>query len=68
MLITIVLIVMDVLWALTMRNVWANTSASKVKSQWAIFDHLRSITLFFSYINIVIKAYIVATLVKLTRK
>ena len=67
MLITIVLIVMDVLWALTMRNVWANTSASKVKSQWAIFDHLRSITLIFSYINIVIKAVIISKLVMLTK-
>ena len=49
-----VLIVMDILWCLTMRNVWAS-KPFKNSTSWAIFDYLKTFTLICSYINIGIK-------------
>ena len=54
LLITVVLIVMDILWVITMRNVW-NSKPWDNHTRWAVFDYLRTITLLASYINIIIK-------------
>ena len=52
-----VLIVMDILWCLTMRNVWAS-KPFKNGTSWAIFDYLKSFTLICSYVNIGVKVSI----------
>ena len=62
--ITILLIVMDILWVMTMRQVWASKPSNN-KTTWTVFNHLRTFTLVFSYINILIKGAIVVTLIKL---
>ena len=54
LLITVTLIVMDVLWAITMRNVW-NSKPWDNHTRWAVFDYLRTITLIASYVSIIIK-------------
>ena len=54
MLINFVLIILDVLWCLTMRNVWASKTWNN-HTTFAVFDYLRQITLFFSYVNVIIK-------------
>lgn len=52
--ITALTIIMDILWCLTMSNVWAG-KPSKNASAWAGFDHIRSFTLFLSYLNVMLK-------------
>ena len=54
LLITVVLIVMDILWVITMRNVW-NSKPWDNHTRWAVFDYLRTVTLLASYINIIVK-------------
>ena len=54
MLITVTLIVMDILWVITMRNVW-NSKPWDNHTRWAVFDYLRTVTLLASYISIIIK-------------
>ena len=53
-LITVILIVMDVLWCITMRNVWASQPWNN-HTRWAVLDYLRTLTLIFSYVNIAVK-------------
>ena len=58
---------MDVLWCMTMRNVWASKPFKNASSVgW--FDYLRTITLYTSWVNVGIKAIIVFWLVFITRQ
>jgi len=61
------LIIMDILWCLTMRSVWANKPL-KNEAAWKAFDNIRSFTLFLSSVNIVLKAVAVVFLVFLKSK
>ena len=54
LLLNALLIVMDILWIITMKSVWAGKPA-KNATAWAAFDNIRSLTLFFSFVNIVLK-------------
>lgn len=47
-------IVIDILWCLTMQNVWAG-KPPRNQAAWAGFDSIRSFTLFLSYLNVVLK-------------
>ena len=63
----VVLIVMDVLWVLTMRQVWAN-KLSNNHTNIAMFDYVRPFTLFFSVLNIVLKVALIIMLFKQSKK
>ena len=52
--ISVLTIVMDILWCLTMARVW-DGKPPKNAASWAGFDHARSITLYMSYLNIILK-------------
>ena len=47
-------IVMDILWILTMRSVWS-TKPTKNATSWAAFDNVRGLTIFLSFVNVIIK-------------
>ena len=47
-------IVLDILWILTMRSIWAG-KPSKNATSWKAFDFIRSFTLFLSFVNIILK-------------
>ena len=65
--VTVALIIMDVLWCMTMRNIWASKPFKNASSVgW--FDYLRTITLFTSWINVAVKGIIVFWLVFITRQ
>ena len=65
--VTVSLIIMDVLWCMTMRNVWASNPFKNASSVgW--FDYLRTITLYTSWVNVGIKVIIVFWLVFITRQ
>ena len=53
-LITVILIVMDVLWAMTMRNVWASKPWNN-HTRWVVFDYMRDFVLILSYLNVGVK-------------
>ena len=59
-------VVMDVLWILTMRSVWAGKPL-KNATAWKAFDNVRSVTLFLSLINIVLKAVACIFLIPIMR-
>ena len=67
MFVTVALIVMDIFWVMTMRQVWSKKPSNN-KTTWAMFDYLRTFTLILSWINIFVKAWIVASLTMLMRK
>ena len=48
-------IVMDLLWIFVMRQVWAGKPLKNANS-WKAFDNIRSLTLFLSFVNIVLKS------------
>ena len=48
-------IAMDVLWILVMRSVWDGKPAKNANA-WKAFENIRTITLFLSAVNIVLKA------------
>jgi len=48
-------IVMDILWCSTMSSVWSGQPA-KNPQNWAAFARIRSLTLFLSSVNIILKA------------
>ena len=62
--ITILLIIMDFIWCFTMRSVWANKPINN-KTNWPVFDYLRTFTLILSFVNIGVKGVIVMFLIKL---
>jgi hypothetical protein len=45
---------MDILWVLVMKSVWAGKPAKNVQD-WKFFDNIRGVTMFLSYVNILIK-------------
>ena len=47
-------IVMDILWIVTMRNVWASKPL-KNASSWGAFDNIRGLTILLSVVNIALK-------------
>ena len=65
--VTIALIIMDVLWCMTMRNVWAS-KPFKNSSSVGWFDYLRTLTLFTSWVNVAVKVIIVFWLGFITRQ
>lgn len=65
--VTVSLVIMDVLWCLTMRNVWA-TKPFKNASKVGWFDYLRTVTLLTSWVNVGIKVVIIFWLVFITRQ
>ena len=59
-------IIMDLLWIFTMRSVWANKPAKNANS-WKAFDNIRGLTLFLSFVNVVLKAIACIFLVNILR-
>ena len=57
-------IVMDILWILTMRSVWSSKPIKNANS-WAAFDNIRSLTLFLSFVNVVLKVLAVLFLFRI---
>ena len=47
-------IAMDVLWVFVMRSVW-DGKPMKNANAWKAFDNIRSIVMFLSFVNIVLK-------------
>lgn len=45
---------MDILWVIVMKSVWAGTPA-KNAADWKFFDNIRGVTMFLSYVNILLK-------------
>mmetsp|Transcript_90107 Transcript_90107/g.124391 ORF Transcript_90107/g.124391 Transcript_90107/m.124391 type:complete len:127 (+) Transcript_90107:12-392(+) len=54
LLINVLLIVMDILWCYTMSSVWSS-KPSKNQAAWKGFDNIRSITMWLSIVNIILK-------------
>ena len=54
-------IILDILWILTMRSVWAGKPA-KNANQWKAFSNIRGIVIFLSFVNVVIKGAAVSLL------
>ncbi len=67
MFVTVALIIMDIFWCLTMRQVWSKKPSNN-KTTWTMFNYLRSFTLILSWVNIFVKAWIVGALTMLLRK
>ena len=63
---SVLTIVMDVLWILVMRDVWAGKPLKNANA-WKAFENIRSITLFLSFVNIVLKAIAVMFLIPIMR-
>lgn len=49
------LIIFDILWCLTMSSVWSGKPAAHEKV-WHQFDNIRSVTMFLSVVNILLRA------------
>ena len=60
-----VLVVMDIVWCLAMRSAWSSKPWTN-HTTWAVFDYLRSLTLFFSFVNIINKVVILVKLKELS--
>ena len=54
-------IILDILWILTMRSVWAGKPA-KNANQWKAFSNIRGIVIFLSFVNVSIKGAAVSLL------
>ena len=65
-LLTVMTIVMDILWIFVMRSVW-DGKPLKNANAWKAFDNIRSITLFLSFINLVLKAISIVFLIPIMR-
>ena len=59
-------IAMDVLWILVMRSVW-DGKPLKNANAWKAFENIRTITMFLSSVNIVLKAIAVFFLFPIMR-
>ena len=66
MLLTIMTIVMDILWVLVMREVWAGKPLKNANA-WKAFDNIRSVTMFLSFVNIGLKAIAIFFLIPIMR-
>ncbi len=55
-------IFMDIMWCLTMNSVWGNKPA-KNGQHWSVFNNIRTVTIVFSWINVLIKGAATALLV-----
>ena len=64
MMLNVMTIVMDILWILTMRSVWS-TKPIKNANSWAAFDNIRGLTLFLSFVNVVLKVLAVMFLLRI---
>ena len=63
---TVMTIVMDFLWVFVMREVWSG-KPMKNANAWKAFENIRSITMFLSFINMVLKAIAVFFLIPIMR-
>ena len=54
LLLTAMTVIMDVLWIFVMRDVWSGKPMKNANS-WKAFENIRSITLFLSFVNLVLK-------------
>ena len=63
---TVLTIIMDVLWIMVMREVWAGKPLKNANA-WKAFENIRSVTLFLSFVNIVLKALAVIALIPIMR-
>ena len=63
---SVMTIVMDVLWIMVMREVWSGKPLKNANA-WKAFENIRSITLFLSFVNIVLKAVALVFLIPIMR-
>ena len=63
---TVMTIVMDVLWIFVMRSVW-DGKPLKNANAWKAFENIRSITLFLSFVNMVLKGVALVFLIPIMR-
>ena len=63
---TVMTIVMDILWIFVMRSVW-DGKPLKNANAWKAFENIRSITLFLSFVNCVLKSVAIFFLVPIMR-
>ena len=59
-------IVMDILWIFVMRDVWSGKPLKNANA-WKAFDNIRSVTLFLSFVNVVLKIIAVVFLIPIMR-
>ena len=59
-------IVMDILWIFVMRDIWSGKPMKNANS-WKAFENIRSITLFLSFVNVVLKVIAVMFLIPIMR-
>ena len=57
---------MDVLWIFVMHDVWSG-KPMKNANAWKAFDNIRSMTLFLSFVNVVLKIIAVLFLIPIMR-
>lgn len=63
---SIMTIVMDILWIFVMHDVWSGKPAKNANA-WKAFDNIRSVTLFLSFVNVVLKMIAVGFLIPIQR-
>ena len=63
---TVMTIIMDILWIMVMKEVW-DGKPLKNANAWKAFENIRSITLFLSFINLVLKGISIVFLVPIMR-
>jgi len=63
---TVMTIVMDFLWVFVMREVWSGKPLKNANA-WKAFENIRSITLFLSFVNMVLKAIAIVFLFPIMR-
>ena len=63
---TAMTIVMDFIWIFVMRDVWSGKPLKNANA-WKAFDNIRTITLFLSFVNMVLKAIAVVFLIPIMR-
>ena len=62
----IMTIVMDILWIFVMHDIWSGKPL-KNATAWKAFDNIRSVTLFLSFVNVVLKIIAVVFLIPIQR-
>ena len=66
LLLTVMTIVMDILWIFVMRDVWSSKPLKNANA-WKAFENIRSITLFLSFGNLVLKSIAIFFLIPIMR-
>lgn len=66
MFLSVMTIVMDVLWIFIMRDVWSGKPLKNANA-WKAFENIRSVTLFLSFVNAVLKVIAVVFLIPIMR-